>query len=106
MSQTHNARNIAQSAGNAVRDGLDWDAALRAITLAPARIYGVDDVTGSIEVGKAADLVLWPGDPLELTNYPEQVWINGTAIPMQSRQTMLRDRYMQTDTDRPPAYRD
>ncbi len=105
QSQTHNARNITQSAGIAVRDGLDWDAALRAITLAPARIYGADDTVGSIEVGKAADLVLWPGDPLELVNYPEQVWINGEAVPMQSRQTLLRDRYMQTDSALPPAYR-
>ncbi len=105
MSQTHNARNITQSAGIAIRDGLNRDAALRAITLAPARIYGVDDTVGSIEIGKAADLVLWPGDPFELTNYPEQVWINGEAVPMQSRQTLLRDRYMQSGSDEPPAYR-
>ena len=60
--------------------------------------------TGSLEAGKAADVVIWPGDPLELTNYPDAVFIKGEAVPMESRQTMLRDRYMQTD--RPPAYRD
>jgi imidazolonepropionase-like amidohydrolase len=59
--------------------------------------------TGSIEPGKAADIVIWPADPLELTNYPEQVFINGEAMPMVSRQTLLRDRYLQTDM--PPAYR-
>lgn len=102
--QTHNARNMTQSAGNAVAYGLDWDAALRAITLTPAEIYGVATTTGSIETGKTADLVIWPGDPLELTNFPEHVFINGDAVPMISRQTLLRDRYLQSD--KPPAYRD
>lgn len=105
-SQTHNARNITQSAGNAVADGISWDAALRAITLTPAEIYGVDDTVGSIEVGKAADIVIWPADPLELTTYAETVLINGESIPMVSRQTLLRDRYLQLDSDQPPAYRD
>jgi imidazolonepropionase-like amidohydrolase len=103
---TQNARNITQSAGNAVADGLDWDAALRAITLAPAEIYGVADSLGSIEPGKAADLVIWPADPLELTTYAEAVFINGEVIPMVSRQTLLRDRYLQSDSSRSPAYRD
>jgi len=102
-SQTHNARNITQSAGIAVANGLDWDAALRAITLTPAEIFGVAAMTGSIETGKAADIVIWPGDPLELTNYPEAVFINGDAVPMVSRQTLLRDRYLQSGS--PPAYR-
>jgi imidazolonepropionase-like amidohydrolase len=103
--QTHQARNITQSAGNAVANGMDWDAALEAITLAPAEMYGVDSGLGSIEVGKAADLVIWGADPLELTSYPEQVFIQGVSISMQSRQTLLRDRYLQTDTDKPPAFR-
>ena len=100
---SHNARNMAQAAGNAVSHGLGWDAALRAITLTPAEIYGVAATVGSLEAGKAADVVIWPGDPLELTNFPEQVFINGEKIPMVSRQTLLRDRYLQTDG--PPAYR-
>jgi len=103
--QTHQARNITQSAGNAVANGMDWDDALAAITLAPAEMYGVAAEVGSIEAGKAADLVIWGADPLELTSYPEQVLINGESIPMQSRQTLLRDRYLQTDTSRPPAFR-
>ena len=103
--QTHQARNITQSAGNAVANGMDWDDALEAITLAPAQMYGVDSEVGSIETGKAADLVIWGADPLELSSYPEQVLINGESIPMQSRQTLLRDRYLQTDTDKPPAFR-
>ena len=105
-SETNNARNITQTAGNAVADGLDWDAALRAITLSPAEMYGVDDIVGSIEIGKAADVVIWPADPFELMTYADQVLINGVAIPMESRQTMLLDRYLQSDSGKPPAYRD
>lgn len=103
--QTHQARNITQSAGNAVANGMDWDAALEAVTLAPAEMYGVAAEVGSIEPGKSADLIIWGADPLELTSYPEQVFIQGEPVPMESRQTLLRDRYLQTDTDKPPAFR-
>jgi imidazolonepropionase-like amidohydrolase len=102
---THNAGNITQSAGNAVAYGLPYEDALRAITLAPAEIFGVADSLGSIEAGKEADVVIWPGDPLELTTFPEQVFIRGESVPMHSRQTLLRDRYLQMDSDKPPAYR-
>ncbi len=102
---THNPRNITQWAGIATAEGLPWDDALRAITLSPAEIYGVADRVGSIEAGKDADIVIWPGDPLELTNYAEQVFIKGESVEMVSRQTLLRDRYLDTDDKRPPAYR-
>jgi imidazolonepropionase-like amidohydrolase len=103
--QNHNARNITQSAGIAVANGLPWDEALRAITLAPAEIYGVADRIGSLEAGKRADLVIWNDDPLELKSYPEQVYIGGEAIAMQSRQTLLRDRYLKAGSEKPPAFR-
>lgn len=102
---THNARNVTQLAGNAVADGMPWDDALRAITLTPAEMFGVADAVGSIEAGKLADIVIWPGDPFELTNYPDAVFINGEPIPMISRQTLLRDRYLQDDSGKPPAFR-
>jgi imidazolonepropionase-like amidohydrolase len=105
FAQTHYARNLTQSAGIAVANGLPADAALSSLTIIPARMYGVDHMLGSIEVGKQADLVIWPADPLELTTYPKQVFIRGTAISMQSRQTLLRDRYLQSDSGRPPAFR-
>lgn len=103
--QTHNARLLTQSAGIAVANGVSWDQALAAITLAPAKIYSVDATVGSIEPGKEADLVIWPADPLELTSYPDQVYIQGSAITMESRQTLLRDRYLQVDSEKPPAFR-
>jgi hypothetical protein len=90
---THNARKIRQLAGNAVAQGLAWDAALAALTNNPARIFGVSDRVGRIEVGLQADVVLWSGDPLEVTEQAEHVWLGGRAHIMQSRQTALRDRY-------------
>lgn len=90
---THNARKIRQLAGNAVAHGLPWDAALAALTSNPAQIFGVAN-HGTIAAGAAADLVLWSGDPLEVTTVAEQVWIDGRAIEMVSRQTLLRDRYL------------
>jgi len=105
QSQTHNARNITQSAGNAVSEGLDWDAALEAITLAPARMFGLDGRIGSVEAGKDADLVIWSDDPLELRSYAETVIFRGDSIEMRSRQTMLRDRYLDPGSETPPAFR-
>jgi imidazolonepropionase-like amidohydrolase len=90
---THNARNIKQEAGNAVAYGMPHEEALRAITLYPARIWGVADTHGSVEVGKVANLVVWDGDPLELLTPVEAVIVAGEQVPMTSRQTELRDRY-------------
>lgn len=102
---SHNARKIRQLAGNAVANGLPWDAALAGLTAVPAKALGVDDRIGSIAVGKLADLVLWSGDPLELTSSARQVWLAGKAMAMQSRQTQLRDRYLRAAGPLPRAYR-
>jgi hypothetical protein len=88
-------RKNRQLAGNAVAHGLPWEAALAAITSAPADIFGLGAARGRIEPGQAADLVLWSGDPLEVTTVAEQVWIAGNAVAMRSRQTELRDRYLE-----------
>lgn len=102
--ETHRASSIAQEAGNAVRYGLPWEAALRAVTLAPAEIYGVAERTGSLEVGKSADLVVWSGDPFELSTRAEVVIIGGEVMPEWSRQRELFERYRTLDPARPPAY--
>jgi imidazolonepropionase-like amidohydrolase len=78
-----------------VAHGLSWDAALAAITINPARIFGLSETRGRIAVGQVADLVLWDGDPLEVTTIANQVWIAGRAVEMRSRQTELRDRYLE-----------
>lgn len=92
---THNARKMRQLAGNAVANGLPWADGLAGLTRVPAQAFGVADQIGSIEPGKRADLVLWEGDPLDVAHYAEQVWLGGRAMPMRSRQTDLRDRYLQ-----------
>lgn len=92
---SHNARKMRQLAGNAVANGLPWADGLAGLTRVPAQAFGVDDQIGSIEPGKRADLVLWEGDPLDVAHYAEQVWLGGRAMPMRSRQTELRDRYLQ-----------
>lgn len=94
--ESHNARTIRQLAGNAVAHGLSWDAALAAITKNPAEIFGIGASHGHIATGEVADLVLWDGDPLEVTTSATQVWIGGRTIEMRSRQTELRDRYLGT----------
>lgn len=91
-------------AGRAVAHGLPFEAALAAITINPARIWGVADRIGSIEPGKDADLVIWSGDPLEPLSAPTGVLIKGAEQPLRSRDLDLRDRYMHA-TDLPPAYR-
>ena len=93
---THNARKVRQLAGNAVANGLPWEDGLAGLTSVPARAFGVADRFGSIAPGKRADLVLWSGDPLEVNAVALQVWMDGEAIPMRSRQTELRDRYLRT----------
>lgn len=90
----HNARKIRQLAGNAVANGLPWDAAMAGLTSVPADALGLGNEVGRIEVGKIADLVLWSGDPLEVSSYATQVWMAGVALPMRSRQTALRDRHL------------
>lgn len=100
----HNARNIKQAAGIAVAYGLPWDAALAAITSVPARIWGLADRVGTLEPGKDADVVIWDGDPLEVTTFADAVFIRGIQIPMESRQTRLRDRYKDLSRPLPPAY--
>ncbi|SET03618.1 amidohydrolase family protein [Stenotrophomonas indicatrix] len=92
---SHNARKMRQLAGNAVANGLPWADGLAGLTRIPAEVLGVADQIGSIEPGKRADLVLWEGDPLDVAHYAEQVWLGGRAMPMRSRQTELRDRYLQ-----------
>jgi imidazolonepropionase-like amidohydrolase len=88
-----NARNLPYVAAMAAAFGLPAEEALKAITLYPAQILGVADLVGSIEPGKAADLVVTDGDPLEITTTVEQVWIAGRAIPMESRHTRLFEKY-------------
>jgi imidazolonepropionase-like amidohydrolase len=92
--ESHNVRKLRQAAGIAVAHGLPWEAGLAAITRVPAEIFGIADRVGSLAPGRAANLAIWSGDPLEVTSVAEQVFIGGKLEPQTSRQTELRDRYL------------
>ena len=93
---THNVRVLAQHAGNAVGDGLDWGRAFAAVSATPRRWFGVSE----------ASTVVWNGDPLELTSAPLAIFIDGEEQSLESRQTALRDRYNPLRDDaRPHKYR-
>ncbi len=89
-----NVRNIRYEAGNAVTYGMSWDDALRAITLAPAQIFGVADKVGSLRPGSEANVVVWDGDPFEFATRATQVYIRGQLQTGPSRQDLLVQRYL------------
>jgi imidazolonepropionase-like amidohydrolase len=93
--QSHNIRKVRQTAGLAAAHGLPPEVALAAMTVNPAEIFGAAGRNGSISRGRLADIVLWSGDPLEVTTLAERVFIQGQSQSMQSRQTLLRDRYLE-----------
>ena len=86
-------RNLPYEIGTAVGFGLPRDVALRAITLAPAQILGLDQVVGSIEPGKVANLVVSRGDPLEIRSEVTHVFIKGVPVSLQTRHTQLYEKY-------------
>jgi len=88
-----NARNVKYEAGVAVAFGMPWDAALRAVTLTPAEMYGVADRVGSLQPGRDATLVVWSGDPFELYTRAERVYVRGAEVQRPSRQDELMRRY-------------
>ncbi|MES2357336.1 MAG: amidohydrolase family protein [Gemmatimonadota bacterium] len=95
-----NVRNIKYEAGNAVAYGMTHDAALRAVTLAPAEMFGVADHVGSLQPGRDANVVIWSGDPFEFSTHAEHVYIHGRDVIAPSRQDMLTQRYKTL----PPKY--
>ncbi|WP_271079157.1 amidohydrolase family protein [Aurantiacibacter sp. MUD61] len=105
-------RNLPQMAGNLVsinnvpgHTGLTWGEAFAAITSVPARIAGHAN-EGVLRNGAHGDLVLWDGDPLEVSSAPIRVWIDGVEQPLENHQTRLRERYRTLDESQlPPAYR-
>jgi imidazolonepropionase-like amidohydrolase len=64
----------------AVKEGLDPEVALRAVTLHPARVLGIEDRVGSLAPGKAATLCVWSGDPLDVRSRVERAWIDGLPV--------------------------
>ena len=107
-SSADHPRNLPQQAGNMVAlnnvtgaTGLTWGEAFAAITSVPARIAGMDDA-GVLAPGAHGDLVIWDGDPLEVSSAPLRVFIDGVEQPLDNHQTRLRDRYRSLDESQLP----
>ena len=105
--------NQRQYAGNLVAlgkvpgaSGVSWGEALAMITSKPAEVIGMGSSLGSLGRGLQGDVVVWSGDPLEMTSEAQMVWIDGVRQPLESRQTKLRDRYQTLERNAlPEAYR-
>ena len=91
--ETHNAYLSRQGAGTAVAYGLPWQEALKGLTTNIADVFKLDK-RGSIKEGYIADLVIWSGDPLEVTSFVEEVYLSGKAVPVKNRSMKLKDRYL------------
>jgi len=91
---SHNARKVRQLAGNAVAHGLPWHSALLALTRNPAQLLGYTQQPGTLSERGPATMVLWDGDPLDMTGYAEQVWIDGETQQRPTRQQLLLQRYL------------
>jgi imidazolonepropionase-like amidohydrolase len=95
------ARTIRQHAGNAVANGLPWDEALRAVTLSPAEIFGVAASLGSLQPGRDANVVVWDGDPFELSTRATHVFVRGRESTEPSREQQLVERYRTLGASQP-----
>ena len=110
---TRNQRNQRQYAGNLVAlgkvpgaAGLSWGEAFAMISSRPAEAVGLGGEIGSLANGRRGDVVIWSGDPLELSSAPEAVWIDGVRQSLDNHQTKLRDRYRSLERKTlPEAYR-
>ncbi len=95
-----NVRNLPVPASISAAHGLSETEAIKAMTIYPARLLGIDDRVGSLEKGKTANIVIWRGSPLQLSSRVEQLIINGRTIPLTSVQTRLRDKFEKIVNDR------
>ncbi|HEY4876995.1 MAG TPA: amidohydrolase family protein, partial [Puia sp.] len=88
-------RNLMFNAGTAAAYGLTKEQALQAITLNAAKILGIDDRTGSLEVGKDANIVISDGDILDMrSSIISHAFIQGREVSLENKQTQLYQRYM------------
>lgn len=95
--EKENVRNLPFNAAFAATYGLGVDDAVKAITLIPAQIFGVDDMLGSLEEGKLANLFVCDGDPFEMKTIISKLFIQGYDVPMESRHTLLYDEFLERD---------
>lgn len=92
LSSPHFAHRLRWAAGNAVAEGLPYDAALAAVTRVPAELFG-EPRSGVLRAGAPATVVLWNGDPLEVGTWAERMWVRGEEVSLKTRQDLLTERY-------------
>jgi len=86
-------RLLPYHAGTAAAFGLPKEEALKAVTIYPAQIFGIDKLVGSIEQGKVANLIVTDGDPLEFRTRVKYMFINGKAVDLTNKHTRLYERF-------------
>ena len=99
----YTGQTLTQAAGLAVAHGLSWESAVDALTVNPVDIFG-GAYSASLSVGEIADVVVWSGDPLELTSAPTSVVIDGELIELGTREEALAKRYLEIKQDEPFSY--
>lgn len=95
--ETENVRNLPFNAGFAAAYGMGREEALRAVTIAPAEIFGISDLVGSLEVGKKANVIVTDGDPFEAQTKINHVFIDGYKIPLDNRHLDLYKEFLQRE---------
>lgn len=101
IGDSHMVFNMRMDAGNAVSYGMSKEGAIKAMTSNVADAFNLS--SGVIAEGYPADIVLWSGDPLEISTKVDSMWINGEAVSTESRQDKLRDRYISKE-NKPRGY--
>jgi len=95
--EIENVRNLPFNAGFAAAYGMGKEEALKAVTIVPAQIFGLDDKIGSLEKGKVANLFVTNGDPFETKTKVKHLFIEGWNVPLESRHTYLYDEFIKRD---------
>jgi imidazolonepropionase-like amidohydrolase len=90
---SHLARNLPYHAAACAAFGLPKEAALKAVTISAAQIFGVADKVGSLETGKRADVIVTDGDPLEIVTHVKRLFIGGEDISLETNQTLLYEKF-------------
>jgi imidazolonepropionase-like amidohydrolase len=88
----HLAPRLRFAAGHAVARGVPREVALAAVTRVPAEIFGMER-TGALRRGDLANVVVWNGDPFEVTTWPTRMFVRGEEIDLTARQDLLTERY-------------
>ena len=101
--RSHNYHLMRQGSGNAVAHGMSYETAIQGMTDTVAKTFQLNN-RGSIESGKFADIIVWDGDPLEPSSFPEIVMIEGELQDLTSRSSKLTERYTNSE-EKPSSYK-